>query len=218
MARTHIRHLTLRRWFPPDDPVATAVAKLCILREDFFLELQGMTSAEIGPLDGNGSAQRRMYFWRNSLRTLEEIRHALNMLTSHATFREALSREPDVVRKSFNDLKHEMNLASDEFLRELRNAIGAHLDEDEVQSALNQMDFSRKGLIQTGDSPERIHYKFASELILAVLLKGVPDEDQLPKLEAILSKTAALITALSAMDNAISCYIGGRRLHVPGEG
>jgi hypothetical protein len=31
----------LRKWFPPDDALAVKIARLCILREDLMLEMQG---------------------------------------------------------------------------------------------------------------------------------------------------------------------------------
>src|SRR5687767_4831178 len=33
--------IKIRRWFPPKDPIATAVAMRCILWGDFFIERQG---------------------------------------------------------------------------------------------------------------------------------------------------------------------------------
>src|SRR5262245_4724381 len=101
MVKLRVRPIKIRRWFPPNDPVATAVATLCVPREDFFLELQGMISDEIAPLDGNASAYRRAYFWRNSLRTLVEIRKTLNKLNALPDFRSAMEKElPDVKERS----------------------------------------------------------------------------------------------------------------------
>ena len=55
------RSVGLRRWFPPDDPVANAVAMLCVLREDFPLELAGIVDGHCGRLDDNGREFRRIY-------------------------------------------------------------------------------------------------------------------------------------------------------------
>jgi len=214
MDRIHIRHITLRSWFPPNDPIATAVARLCVLREDFFMELQGIGMTEsIESLDQNSDAWRRMYFWRKSLRTLEEIRKTLNTLGAQEDFRKALSKEPQEIRDAFKKLKKEMNKASDEFLRDLGNTIGAHLDQKAFQRALNEMDITRKGLLELGDTLGGIHYKFSSELILAVLLQGVSDDKLIPKLKEILEKTAKLMSCLVSIDNAIACYARERSLH-----
>lgn len=56
MARSHIRHITLSRWFPANDPLATLVARLCILREDYLLELQGLIKKDFNPFDVRSSA------------------------------------------------------------------------------------------------------------------------------------------------------------------
>jgi hypothetical protein len=51
----------IRHWFPPGDPVATAVAMLCILREDLLLELLGIVSDGLPKLDDNSTGYRRTY-------------------------------------------------------------------------------------------------------------------------------------------------------------
>jgi len=90
----------IRHWFPPGDPVATAVAMLCILREDLLLELLGIVSDGLPKLDDNSTGYRRTYFWRNSLRTLEEIRNVLNKLNAESSFRDALSEETPEVQEA----------------------------------------------------------------------------------------------------------------------
>src|SRR5215467_9953873 len=114
-----IRPLRLRKWFPPEDPVATAIAMLCVFREDALLELYGITNEAIDRLDDNDSAYRRTYFFRNWLRTLEEAKDVLNRLNSQLTFRTSLSQEDPAVQTAFQELKKELNKTSKEFLREL---------------------------------------------------------------------------------------------------
>ena len=89
MSRTHFRHIYLRRWFPPHDPIAVTIARLCILREDLLLEGQAIRQAEIKPLDTNGEFSRRLYFWRNSFRTLDSIKSAVHNLKCQKPFRDA---------------------------------------------------------------------------------------------------------------------------------
>jgi len=96
-----IKAIKLRSWFPPGDPVAGAVARLCILREDLSLELYGIVGARFENIDNNSAEFRRMYFWRNSLRTLEEIKHSLNKINAQPSFRKALALEPPEVRAAF---------------------------------------------------------------------------------------------------------------------
>ena len=60
------------------------MAMLCILRGDLLLELYGMTNEHIERLDDNDSGYRRTYFWRNSLRTLEEIKKVLRWISKRS--------------------------------------------------------------------------------------------------------------------------------------
>ena len=58
MARSHLRHITLSKWFPGNDPIATVVARLCILREDYLLELQGLIKTDFNPFDVTPSVSK----------------------------------------------------------------------------------------------------------------------------------------------------------------
>ena len=44
MTRKHIRVVTLRKWFPPRDPLAAFMARLCILREDCSLGISRLVT------------------------------------------------------------------------------------------------------------------------------------------------------------------------------
>ena len=205
-----ITPVRIGRWFPPSDPVATAVAMLCILREDLLLELLGIVSEGLPKLDDNSEGYRRMYFWRNSLRTLEEIKNVLNKLNAESSFRDTLSEEPADVREAVRQAMRTLNKASDAFLRDLRNTIGGHLDEPLIQQALNDMDFRREGLVQLGDIRGKIHYKFAGEILLAAVLGGVPPEQEQEKLEEILKRSAELSSIVAAIDDVVACYARSR--------
>jgi hypothetical protein len=103
MPRSRIQHICLPHFFSPEDPIAVTVARLCILREDLFLEGQAIRQLSLGPLDSNGEEWRRLYFWRNSFRTLENIRSALHALSCKPEFRRALSKECIEVQKGFQN-------------------------------------------------------------------------------------------------------------------
>ncbi len=209
MTRLHIRPIRLRKWFPPNDPVATAVAMLCVLREDFLIELYGIIDDDLGRLDDNSPVYRRTYFWRNSLRTLEEIKNVLNRLNSHDEFRDAMAQEPPAVKDAFEELKRSLNRASDEFLRVLRNTMGGHLDEDAIQLTLNTLDHQAEGMIQVGETRGRLHYRFGAELLLAALGRDLEKEEEVLE---IIRKSADLNPALVAIDHVVKCYLSDRRL------
>jgi hypothetical protein len=212
MARLHIRPVRLRKWFPPNDPVATAVAMLCVLREDFLIELYGIVDDQLGRLDDNDAGYRRTYFWRNSLRTLEEIKNVMNRLNSHSEFRDAMSKEPPEVSEAFEGLKSSLNKGSDEFLRVLRNTIGGHLDEEMVQATLDGMDPLTEGLVQIGRKRGEIHYKFGAELLWAALSRDTNKEKEVIE---IIRKSADLNPALAAIDHVVNCYFRDRALPWP---
>jgi hypothetical protein len=201
-----IKPIKLHVWFPSHNPVAAAVARLCVLREDLFIELHGIIAERFEHLDANLSEFRRLYFWRNSLRTLNEIRDSLNQVNAQKRFRNALAAEPNEVRAAFESLRKELNKTSEAMLIELRNTIGAHLDRRVIQDALNDMDPRREGLIELGDIRGKIHYKFAGEFLIAILLRNVPDSQQEQKFNDILGKTANLSRALAAIDDVVACY------------
>ena len=187
------------------------MARLCILREDFLLELYGITNDQIERLDDNHGAYRRNYFWRNSLRTLEEIRGVMNGLGSETTFRVAMEKDAEV-RVAFEDAKRALNKASEEFLVFLRNKVGAHVDEAWIQTALNSMDPQQEGYIQVGEMTGETHYKFALEVLWSALLHDVPKEAALEEIESLLEKSARLTSAIGAIDKVVFSYFKDRKL------
>ena len=74
MTKIYVRQIKVRHWFPAGDPVAAHIARLCILREDFAIEMSGIHASEIKKLDGNDVVYRKFYFWRRLVGTLDEIR------------------------------------------------------------------------------------------------------------------------------------------------
>ncbi len=75
---------------------------LCVLREDFLLELYGITNDRIDRLDDNDPGFRRTYFWRNSLRTLEAEKSEVSTMIFGCSAG-GLSSEPPRSRR--NDLR-----------------------------------------------------------------------------------------------------------------
>lgn len=212
MIKLRVRPIKVRRWFPPGDPVATAVATLCVLREDFFLELQGIIRDDLASLDGNSTAYRRTYFWRNSFRTLEEIRKTFNALTAIPAFRLGMLSETRDVQGAFEEARRTLNRASETFLRELRNELGGHIDLSRMQAGLDSMDVQQEGIAQLGRIRENTHYKFAVELLWSAILRDSPGAATSAHIEKVLGETAALTSALGAVDDVISRYALARAL------
>src|SRR5262249_11588198 len=154
---------------------------------------------------------RRTYFWRNSLRTLEEIRNVLNKLNAESSFRDALSEEPQEVQQAVRTAMKTLNKASEAFLTGLRNKIAGNLDWKLFQQTLDDMNPQREGLFQAGDIKGKIHYKFGGEILWAAVLSGAPPEQEEAKVEEILKRSAELSPVVVALDDVIACYARSRR-------
>src|SRR5580692_6320662 len=98
-SRTRIVKLT--KWFPPNDPLATKIARLCILREDFNVEMIGVYTERIKELDGSSEEWRRLYFIRNLIKTLREIEAGIQRLLSDSQFKALLARQKSDMKEGF---------------------------------------------------------------------------------------------------------------------
>lgn len=147
VARFHI--VKLRKWFPPTDPLATKVARLLILREDFAIEMRGVYVEGIDALDSHSAAWRRLYFLRNLFKTLMEIQSGVHRLLSDTHFKVLLYRQSPEVKREFGRLARVITQAHP-ILKEIRNDICGHVKEDAVQETLDQMDRDSFGFCEMG--------------------------------------------------------------------
>lgn len=152
-----------------------------------------------------------MYFWRNSVQTLFEIRSALEALQSDKDFRTSLSAQPEHFQEAFNKLAQKIRTAHD-FLKDVRNEIGGHVKLQAVQEALANMGMDSNGLIELGPVIAESHHRFASQLVGQILLRDVSNESWESHLKEILGKTAELSAALEAIDIVLLAYMDARRL------
>ena len=209
---TRIRIVNLREWFPPNDPLATCIARLCILREDLMLEARGIEPKEIEELDSHSDKWRKLYFHRNMVRTLMEIRNVLESLQREPAFKQLLGKQPKPKQLEFRRLVKEFNQAH-EVIKEIRNSLGGHVLQKSMQEALDEMDFDRWGFLEVGEILKDVHYKFAGELVTAILLRGVPEESQKSKIESDFKTIANLFPVLPLIDEILGMYAKERRLH-----
>jgi hypothetical protein len=80
---------------------------------------------------------------------------------------------------------------------------------------LANVDLDRSGLLQIGDSFNTTHYKFCTELIVAVMFRDVCSDDQEEHAEEILDKLFAVANALiDVADGLIISYFKARKLFV----
>jgi hypothetical protein len=201
-------HIRIKEWFPPEDRVATIMAQLCVLREDLYLELEGLSEDEIGPLDHNGDNYRSAYFFRNSTKTLFEMRKAVQRLKGQAAFMKQLASQRDF-HAAFKDFDKAMSKSQD-LLKRLRHETAGHLDEAAFRNALEKISPETKQLFQGGTNPKTTHYKFCLEFLGAIFLREV-DKDFEEEWHRILKVTAdASFKALEAIDLLFMAYVQQR--------
>lgn len=199
--RTRIYPVHLKTWFPANDSYAATVARLCILREDLYLEFLGIVKP-VKPLDANSRAWRRTYLLRNSTRTLMEIASALQALRSIKRFMHCLSKQSREWRTAFDKFSSELHNSHD-FVKELRNNIGGHFKLSIIEKALSRMEESRRGKLELGDDPRNSHHQYTIELLLSCLhvdnsRRSSPDKStedvlNIPKVVAPLNAAIVII-------------------------
>ncbi len=214
-ARTRIRILNVRKIFPPDDELATIIARLCILREDLSLEIHGIVFDPMEFLDRNSIPWRHNYFFRNSVRTLMEIRGALQTLNCNVEFKRILKRCEPKAQEYFKEFCKRINEAHG-LIEEVRNSIGAHVKHNAVGRGLKSVPFERTGVWEESQDFIHTHHRFSNELFIAILQGGdrpydVPDKDITEVLE-MTGTMARLTEAIPLIDMLFRLYLHERHL------
>jgi hypothetical protein len=223
--RTSTFQIPIKQWFPPEDPIAILIVKLCILREDYLLELAGLSHGkelfpEFAPgnkktleaiLDENSVGWRRVYFYRNALRTLFEIRTEIESFYKDSKLKAALAREPKRFRDTLKQLRGEMRTA-EKTVERIRHTLGGHVSRGGIKKTLRDMSDDMRGFLQAGQIRGKIRYKFVAEIVLRMMLPDVQEHELLDKLDELLKKTSQLIPVFGTIDDVISLYVGDRKL------
>lgn len=211
MSRYQIRNVTLYKWFPKDDKIAAHMARLCILREDFSLELASSAEDSIPTIDENGVDWRKIYFFRALCKTLLGISGVVASLQKMKEFQNFLKDQPNI-KKLFDQLKEKLEQGHT-IIKDIRNEVSGHILEKPMHEALDNMDLERFGTLQIGSNFANIHYKFVSELIMAMLFRKIPSHEQGKYAKEILDKFFGVVNAvMDAIDSVIIVYAKSRRL------
>jgi len=172
-----VRIVKLRKWFPPRDPLAAKIARMCILREDLLIEMQGVYTEDVTELDEHSAEFRRMYFLRNLIRSLTELSAAIQTLLTNQEFKRLLGQQPKPLKEAFHKAAAVIG-AAHILVRDVRNDICGHVREAAVQEALERIDAEAFGLWVIGKKANLTHHKFAGELTSEILLKDVTGEER----------------------------------------
>jgi hypothetical protein len=201
----------IRKWFPPDDPLAAKIARLCILREDLLIEMQAILAEDIEELDEHSPLFRRIYFYRNLFRTQVELSGALQVLLGNEDFKSLLERQTDEVKSKFAAAASAIGKAHS-ILKDLRNEIAGHVLESAVQAALERIDDEMFGFWDVGLRANLTHYKFATELTAEILLKDVSKEERRDISSSKFALIADLFPTFSLIEQCLMMYAKDRSL------
>ncbi len=184
------------------------MARLCVLREDLYLELQGIQEEKIKPLDDNGDIYRSTYFFRNSTRTLLELSSAVATLKIEKTFVHHLAGLPDF-HKGFVEFDKALSEVK-ELVKRLRHQAGGHLKDGAFKKALEKISPDARLLFQYGDAPKTLHYKFCLEFLGAIFMSEV-EKDFEVEWQTILKTTSDVsFKAIEAVDLLFTAYVKQR--------
>jgi hypothetical protein len=121
-------------------------------------------------------------FWRNLVRTLLEIRKALESLNTIPEFKKAMRAQTTAWQKKFGQMAKRLEKA-EQIVDDIRNNLGGHVLHRGVEKALDNMDIDRWSFIEVGRTLGKTHYKFVGELVGEILLAGIPEEQRQAELE-----------------------------------
>lgn len=221
--KTRIKHINLCKWFPSDDPIANAVARLCILKEDLSIEMEGVVADKIENLDKTSINTRKLYFVRNSVRTLHEIVKAIDDLQKdkgkYKEFEQATSKLGDKLRNNFEDFFKMIADRKKEIIKLRNNLWGGHVGEPAMENTLQQLNIDRKGLLEYKERERskgisiECRYRFASDLILAHSLDKMHPNDQEQEIRRLIGEIAQFTgAAIPMIDNIFKLYAKVRHL------
>jgi hypothetical protein len=211
MSKVYVHQMNIRRWFPPNDRYAACVARLCILREDFDLEMSGLYATSIKTLDRHSTVWRRLYFWRNLVKTLWEIRRTLETLNTVPEFKRVLKRQPSGTRNEFGAMVRKLE-TDQSLVQNIRDALGGHVLQRTLEQALNDMPLDRFSYLEVGRNLKTTHYKFAGELVVEMLLADVPEARRQAEAERHFRTIAKLLPVFALTDIIFTMYVSSRNL------
>jgi hypothetical protein len=205
MAKAYYRIVKIRKWFPHDEPIAAKIARLCILREDFLLESQGFRTKNIEALDEHSFNWRRTYFFRKMTQTLAELASAVNRILTDPDFKRLLRKQSADIQIQFAKIGRQIAYGQPT-TTEIRNAICAHVNESEVQKALERIDHEVFGLFEITPRADKTHMKFAIELVAEILFVDMPKQERAKAFKAKIEKVMDMFFLFTITEKIVLMY------------
>ena len=94
----------------------------------------------------------------------------------------------------------------------MRNNLGGHVSRGEIEKILRDIPDDTRALFQDGEVSGKKRYKFVGDIVIRMFLPGVPENEQLAKLDELLKETAQLIPFFGMIDAVMAVYIQDRKL------
>ncbi|MDH5427676.1 MAG: hypothetical protein OEY57_05820 [Nitrospirota bacterium] len=208
MARIRYTPIRILRYFPPNDELAVKVARLCILVEDFILESRGVSGESLPILDELSPEWRKIYFLRNSIGTIHEIRVAIDDIRLNPTFKDYFDKQSTEEKNQF-DKKFKALKAEEKTLKKIRNDMGgAHVLTEAVKIGLGNLDPSEEGFVQAGGTLKNSHLKFVHKIVSGYLASQILEDGSHASVEEMKHFFERIIKTSSAAAALVMIILG----------
>jgi hypothetical protein len=164
------------------DEFYALLAMFSVLYEDLRLELLGISTGHIKPIDdlALGDAYRRLYLVRKAAATQLEFSGAIKRLSGNSFFKALRKRSETLHGKSWKPWDHAVRFFQDsqyhETLKKVRNDVGGHFHFEAAKAAVENFDSDAVGKLEITVSRDRVGYKllFAGEIAATASLRHLP--------------------------------------------
>jgi hypothetical protein len=204
MPRTVLRVMPIRKVYPDRDALANLAYRLCVFREDLYLEMVMLSQDTLEPLDRGDPMVRKIYATRRATISLVESSRAMyeppaDDLIAHGKAQGYL--------RSFDELRAKVQADVAE-LGQARNKLSAHIDDRRVKQILcKHGDF--EGPIQIGNRVMDTAYRLpVHAMLMGYVPKADTEKEATDQFEQVLTKVrSAHVNALYAIDTFMLCYL-----------
>jgi hypothetical protein len=97
-------------------------------------------------------------------------------------------------------------------VQNMRDSLGGHVLQRTVEQALNDMPADKFSYIEVGQTEKKTHYKFAGELVIEMLLAGVPEDRREAEAQRHFRTIADLLPVFELPGIILAMYVSARKL------
>lgn len=133
-------------------------------------------------------------------------------LSWSSEFSSLLLKQTEEDRSEFADARKRLASAK-QIVRKVRDKLSGHILPQEVQKGIERFEYGMYGIVEVGPTLERTHYKFAGEIVAAMLSTDVDTaEAQLEQLRNDFEKIGHVVPVVGVIDKIIAWYADDRDL------